>query len=142
MENRELLEKAKAAKSAEELLELAKANSVELTEEEAAGYFAQLHQSGELSDEELDSVAGGGCQVKAFEVNTNEVSEGDLFMCTDPHTKYKCCPACGCQVFRVDIVFREKQSLPMEGSCSQCGKKYPYLFYQRSRIFTDKIKKV
>ena len=62
--NTELLEKAKEAKSAEELLSLAKANGVELTEEEAAEYFAQLNKSGELSDEELDNVAGGGCQTK------------------------------------------------------------------------------
>ena len=32
----EMIEKAKAAKSAEELLEIAKANGVEMTEDEAA----------------------------------------------------------------------------------------------------------
>ena len=62
--DKELFEKAKGAKSAEELLSLAKANGVELTEEEAAEYFAQLNKSGEISDEELDNVAGGGCQTK------------------------------------------------------------------------------
>ena len=55
----ELLEKAKKAKSAEELLELSKAENIELTAEEAARYFAELHKTGELSDEELDNVAGG-----------------------------------------------------------------------------------
>ena len=35
----ELIAKAKAAKSAEELLELAKANNVDLTETEAKTYF-------------------------------------------------------------------------------------------------------
>ena len=64
METKELLEKAKAAKSAEELRTIARENGVELTEEEAAAYFSQLHQSGELSDEELDSVSGGGCHAK------------------------------------------------------------------------------
>ena len=50
------------AKSAEELLELAKANGVEMTADEAAAYFAQLNpKSGELDDDELDAVAGGGC---------------------------------------------------------------------------------
>ena len=58
---KELLEKAKAAESAEELLELAKAEGIEMSAEEAEKYFADLHQSGELSDEELDNVAGGGC---------------------------------------------------------------------------------
>ena len=58
--NTELLEKAKEAKSTEELLLLAKENSVELTKEEADAYFAQMKKNGELSDEELDKVAGGG----------------------------------------------------------------------------------
>lgn len=56
---KELLEKAKTAKTAEELLELAKAENIELTEEQAKEYFATIHASGELSDEELDNVAGG-----------------------------------------------------------------------------------
>ena len=58
---KELLEKAKTAKSAEELLEMAKAENIELTEEEAAQAFAKMNKNGELSDEELDNVAGGGC---------------------------------------------------------------------------------
>ena len=58
----EMIEKAKAAKSAEELLELAKASNVEMTADEAATYFAQLNpKSSELSDNELDNVSGGGC---------------------------------------------------------------------------------
>ena len=64
MDYKELFEKAKEAKSAEELIVLAKENGAELTEEEAADYFTQLHQSGELSDEELDHVSGGGCHNK------------------------------------------------------------------------------
>ena len=60
----EMIEKAKVTKNAEELLELAKANNVEMTADEAATYFAQLNpKSGELSDDDLDNVAGGlgGC---------------------------------------------------------------------------------
>ncbi len=57
----ELFEKAKKCQSSEELLELAKANGVDLTEEQAAQYYDQMHQEGELSDDELDSAAGGGC---------------------------------------------------------------------------------
>ena len=56
---KELLEKAKTAKNAEELLEMAKAENVEMTAEEAAKAFAELHKTGELSDDELDNVAGG-----------------------------------------------------------------------------------
>ena len=63
--NNELLAKAKAAKSPEELLALAKENNVELTEESAKAYFDQLHpQTGELSDDELDNVAGGACYTR------------------------------------------------------------------------------
>ena len=58
----EMIEKAKAAKNAEELLEIAMANGVEMTASEAATYFAQLNpKSGELDDDDLDTVAGGAC---------------------------------------------------------------------------------
>ena len=59
--SKELIEKAKTAKTAEELIEFAKVVNIELAAEEAAKYFAKLNASGELSDEELDNVAGGGC---------------------------------------------------------------------------------
>jgi predicted ribosomally synthesized peptide with nif11-like leader len=58
--NEQLLEKAKTANSAEELLSMAKEEGIELTEAEAAAYFNQLNAAeGELADEELDNVAGG-----------------------------------------------------------------------------------
>ena len=47
---KELLEKAKTAKSAEELLEMAKAENIELSAEEVEEAFAKLNKSGELSD--------------------------------------------------------------------------------------------
>ena len=60
--NKELLAKAKEAKTPEELLTLAKENGTELTAESARMYFDLLHpQTGELSDEELDNVSGGAC---------------------------------------------------------------------------------
>lgn len=60
--NQELITKAKAAKSVEELLKLAKASNVELSDEQAKEYFAKLNPTkGELSDDELDDVSGGGC---------------------------------------------------------------------------------
>ena len=62
MEMNEMLVKAKKAKTPEELLAIANENGVELDEEGAKAYFEQLHQStGELSDDELDEVSGGGC---------------------------------------------------------------------------------
>ena len=63
----ELIAKAKAAKSAEELWELAKENGIELTEEEAKTCFEQLHTNGAVSDDELDAVAGGSF-CGAFEI--------------------------------------------------------------------------
>ena len=57
--SKELLEKAKTAKKAEELIEMAKAENIELSAEEAAKAFAELNKTGELSDDELDNVAGG-----------------------------------------------------------------------------------
>ena len=60
--NNELIAKAKTAKSPEELMSLAKENGMEMTGENAKEYFEQLHpKTGELSDDELDNVAGGGC---------------------------------------------------------------------------------
>ena len=57
--SKELLEKAKTAKTAEELIEMAKEENIELTVEQAAKALAELNKSGELSDEELDNVSGG-----------------------------------------------------------------------------------
>ena len=60
--NAEMIEKSKAAKSADELLAIAKENGIDMTADEAAACFAQLNpKSGELDDDELDAVAGGGC---------------------------------------------------------------------------------
>ena len=60
--DKNLILKAKDAKSAEELMALAKENGIELNEEDAIMYFEQLNaKKGELSDDELDCVAGGGC---------------------------------------------------------------------------------
>ena len=56
---KELIEKAKTVKSAEKLLAMAKAENIELSAEEAEKAFAELNKTGELSDEELNNVAGG-----------------------------------------------------------------------------------
>lgn len=55
----EQLAKAKAAKSAEELLALSEENGLKLSEEEAEKLFARWHKEGALADEELDNVSGG-----------------------------------------------------------------------------------
>lgn len=100
--SKELLEKAQTAKSPEELIQMAKTENIDLSAEEAAKAFAKLNASGELSDEELDNVAGGcgSGEVPKFEVGqtvyvraTNAAAKilenlgkkGDLF----PEYKYK-----------------------------------------------------
>ena len=55
----ELIAKARAAKSVEELMALAKENNVELTQEQASIYFEQMQSNGAVNDEELDLVTGG-----------------------------------------------------------------------------------
>ena len=77
--SKELIEKAKTAKTAEELLAMAKAEKIELTEEEATKAFAELNKNGELSDEELDNVAGGcegGASPQKFSVNDRVSHKG------------------------------------------------------------------
>ena len=62
MENeniRELLEKLQAAKSAEELIELAKAEGVEIPADKSGKLWSQLNDIGEISDDEAEAAAGG-----------------------------------------------------------------------------------
>ena len=62
MENKEMQElfkKLKAAKSAQELIEIAKAEGKELPADEAEKMFAELNAEGELSDDASENVAGG-----------------------------------------------------------------------------------
>lgn len=81
----ELIEKAKQAKSAEELAALAKENGIDISDDEAEEYFERLNKSGELSDEELDGVAGGGCYYK----------DGRLVVTCDYRCKRFKCSCCG-----------------------------------------------
>lgn len=60
--NDTVIAQAKESKNADELLAMARENGIELTEDEAKTYYSRLHSTScELSDEELDNVAGGGC---------------------------------------------------------------------------------
>ena len=59
MDKEGLTAKLKEAKSAEDIIALAKESGAELSEEKARELFAELNANGELSDDELDKVAGG-----------------------------------------------------------------------------------
>ena len=114
-----LIEKAKTAKSAEELLAMAKAESVELTEEQAEKAFAELHKTGELSDEELDNVAGG---CGGEEITEPKYKEGDLVWISGGFA----CHTCGrYRAFKVTEVHRSpvgKHTYSV--ACPDCGEKW------------------
>jgi predicted ribosomally synthesized peptide with nif11-like leader len=110
----EMIDKAKAAKSAEELLGIAKANGVELTAEEAKTYFEQLHVNSAVSDDDLDTVAGGsegGCgndDEEKEEKKEEEKKEPNI----TPTNSMKC-PFCGSRIPRLPI---------FQYSCPKCDK--------------------
>jgi predicted ribosomally synthesized peptide with nif11-like leader len=95
-----LVAKAKAAKSADELFNLAKENGIEITEEEAKTYFAQLNANDAISDDELDSVAGGDGLSCPSGDEEDDASSG-VNNATCPHCQgpvsraFTKCPWCG-----------------------------------------------
>ena len=61
MNSKELISKAKSCKSKEELLEFAKNENFELSDDEAEKVMATIKSNGQLSDDELENVTGGTC---------------------------------------------------------------------------------
>ena len=110
----EMIEKAKVAKSAEELLEIAKANGVEMTPDEAATYFAQLNpNSGELNDDELDNVSGGACSSNS----ANYAHEGDRVRVINGRR----CSVCGGTIGYIKWDgFRDEDNVVCENSACNC----------------------
>ena len=109
--NAEMIEKAKTVKSAEELLELAKASNVEMTADAAATYFAQLNpKSGELDDDELDAVAGGAC---GFASDGRRIVD----MGGRCHTSFECKNGCG---HNVDTITETCRVCGGEWRCYNC----------------------
>ena len=58
---REQIKKAMACKTAEELIELAKREGIDLTKDEAEAYLAEMADA-ELTCAELKQAAGGWCE--------------------------------------------------------------------------------
>ena len=113
-----MIEKAKAVKSADELLALAKANGVEMTADEAATYFAQLNpKSGELNDDDLDSVAGGACSS-----NSDVSTVGTIVRVTSGQT----CKNCGGNTGKLATVLGGCGAIPsiICENCIVTGKAY------------------
>jgi rubrerythrin len=103
----ELIREAKTAKSAEDLLSLAKENNVEMTEEEAKTYFEQLNANGAVSDDELGAVAGGGFLGLSCP-SEDEAEEKVVKKGTNART----CPHCGATIY----------VRPGPYPCPKCGK--------------------
>ena len=114
MINEELMNKAKQAASVEELLELAQASNIELTEEKAKKLFAELHAEGELSDNELDDVAGGGGCGGEPEYTLPTYSVGEIVAVK---SNYRC-NACGNELGKITRVFK--------GYCNSSECRYDY----------------
>ena len=117
--SKELIEKAKTAKTAEELLAMAKAESVELTEEQAEKAFAELNKTGELSDEELDNVAGG-CGKE--EIPEPKYKIGDMVISSRGFP----CHTCGIyRDFQITEVHRSPDGKHTYSiACPECGEKW------------------
>ena len=60
---KEMIAKAMQCKTADELIELAKGNGIDITREEAEEYLAELAEV-DLSDKELKNVSGGFCPLQ------------------------------------------------------------------------------
>ena len=59
---KEMIEKAMQCKSADELMELAKAEGYDIKKDEAEAYFVELSDV-ELDSEKLKNVSGGGVDI-------------------------------------------------------------------------------
>lgn len=128
MEYSELVALAKGAKSAAELLALAKEKGVEITEEQAEAYFARLGQ-GELGEEELAAVSGGGCG------GSSETTTDTTTKPTDPYIKKivtvrsgETCFNCPSTTFRVLGIQAGQRNYGISGAdlyyvieCTACG---------------------
>lgn len=108
--NKELLAKAKNAKTPEELIALAKENGTEMTEESAEAYYNLLHpQNGEVSDDELDNVSGGGCHTKDGRLVVSALNLCREWRCKDDGS-----------MCYVNVMFVECNTCHREAYCNSC----------------------
>ena len=117
--SKELLEKAKTAKTAEELLAMSKAEGFELPEGEAKTVFSKLNKTGELSDEELNNVSGG-CGEE--EIPEPKYKIGDMVISSRGFP----CHTCGIyRDFQITEVHRSPDGKHTYSiACPECGEKW------------------
>lgn len=122
--NNALLEKAKAAKSPEEIIDLAKENDISLSVEEANAYFEQLHKTGELSDEELDSVAGGGCGQEPQQHKYDMFADRAHVMRRGYKLCYESRRSSGCMSPYWIVQKQNEDTGYVEWECPRCGRQH------------------
>ena len=93
MTTKEIIEKGKTANTVKELKELAKQDEWDMSDEEANAYFEELQKyktqsTGELSDDELDDVSGGGCHNKDGRLIVTAYHKCDRFECNCGKTRW------------------------------------------------------
>ena len=105
----------------EELAAFAAENGIEFNEEQAKAYFDEMHKTGELSDDELDNVAGGGCNK----------SDGRLIVTIGHSCGNWACKYCGLKVdpnsHRCPNHAYELMLLQAPGICKNCK----YMSYEK-----------
>ena len=138
MNKKELLEKAKAAKSPEEIQVLAKENGMEdFSVDSAKAYYEQFHKEGELLDEELDNVAGGACYIDDGRMVTTVFNDCKYFACkhcgsTDrkiPYGHYS-----GCPFAKMSPLSEQLQTDDELSGCSNCK----YMSYEKGLWLCNK----
>ena len=121
----EIIEKAKAAGSAEELLAIAKENGIDMTADEAATYFAQLNpKSHELDEDLLDGVAGGFVQIINPSSSRLSVYDGSNIKYHDGRR----CPQCGHDIFTYNSKIKGEWT-----TCKSCN--YDMGCVQESEVY-------
>ena len=124
----EMLQKAKECKTVEELLNLAKENGYPLTEKDATVKFNEWHKTGELADEELDNVSGGGC------LSSDDLYAGRNVGLWDHGTVY--CETCGSERYIIDRVTKHNVILRCANNCANVFAGNPTM-YPNGAIITD-----
>ena len=89
MAQKELLEKVKAAKSVEEIIEISKETGKEIAAEEAKKLYDEFQKAGELSDEDMEAVAGGGCRTE-----DGVLIVSPFYGCGQSDSFFKTCTGC------------------------------------------------
>ena len=122
----EQVNKAKKAKSVEELLAMAKAENVPMTEEGAQKIYDALHKEGELSDDELDNVAGGkGDEDTPAETAPTPAPEPIQVVVGNIDSFNPICPQCGVALYSYyKHPFSDNMGLYDKLECDCCGKEY------------------